>query len=209
MKTTQKILLLLLFAFVSNTVTAQISDEIREISKKCEEKMNNPGGIDIDMDLKILIMKVHVHAISKGEKELMTVSAKLFGKNMAMEMGFDGQQEWKYDSTTDSLIIKKTTTKSDKDEDLDFDLTSKYKTAKMKEKNGRYEITFTNPIDKDEPNKAVMKINKSNYYLSEMQIGSGMKSATFKINKIKVGNISDDVFVLDTKKYPTAKIVRK
>lgn len=209
MKTTQRILLLLFFALVSNTVTAQISNEIREITKKCEEKMNNPAGMDIDMDIKVLMVKMHVRAISKGEKEFMTASAKLLGKSMTMEMGFDGQQEWEYDSTTDSLIIKKTKTKSNKDEDLDFDLASKYKTAKMKVKNGRYEITFTDPIKKDGPSKAIMKINQSNYYLSEMQMGSGLKSVTFKINKIKVGSVSDAVFVLDINKYPNAKVARR
>ena len=209
MKTMQKFLLLFLLLVVSNTLSAQISDEIKGIVKKCEEKMENPQGTDVDMDVKISIIKMHVRVLSKGEKELMTGSCKILGKTMQMEAGFNGSQEWTYDTMTDSLIITKTTQKSDREDDIDLDLTSKFKTAKMKTKNGVYEITFTNPIGKDGPKKAVMVINQSNYYLSEMQLGTGMMSVTFKINKIKVGNISDNVFVLDTKKFPTAKIARK
>ena len=209
MKTIQKFLLLFLLLIVSNTLSAQISDEIKGIVKKCEEKMDNPKGTDVDMDIKIAIIKMHVRVLSKGEKELMTGSCKILGKTVKMEVGFNGSQEWTYDTMTDSLIITQTTQKSDREDDLDFDLTSKFKTAKMKTKNGVYEITFTNPIGKDGPKKAVMVINQSNYYLSEMQLGTGLTSITFKINKIKVGNISDNVFVLDTKKFPTAKIARK
>lgn len=210
MKTSQKILLLLFLSWVSNAVLAQISDEIKEISKKCEAVMNNPKGTEIDMDIKVLMITMHARVFSKGEKSFMTSSAKMLGKNITMETGFDGTQEWEYNTANDSLIIKKTTKKSEKEDDLDFDLTSKYKTAKMKEKDGCYEITFTNPINKkDEPGKAVMLINKSNYHLSKMQMGSGMKSITIKINKVKIGNVSDDIFVLDVKKYPTAKIARR
>lgn len=208
MKAIHKFLLLFLLLLGSNTLSAQISDEIKDICRKCQEKMENPKGIDIDMDVKVLIIKMHVRAITKGEKALMISSTKVLGKSIVMEMGFDGQQEWTYDSTQDSLTITKADKKPEREDDLDFDLISKYKTAKMKEKDGVYEITFTNPIDKEEANKAVMKINKSNYYLSGMQIGSGMKSVTFKVNKIKVGGISEDIFVPE-KRHPTAKIARK
>lgn len=212
MKALQKILLVFLLSFISNGLSAQISDKIKEITRKCEEKMNNPKGMDISMEVKVLMLKTHIRTLYKGEKAFMTSSVKMLGKSVTMEMGFDGTQEWEYDSATDSLIITKTTKKSDKENDLDvldFDLPSEYKTAKMKEKNGVYEITFTNPINKDVPSKSVMRINQNNYYLSEMQMGSGIKSITIKINKIKAGHVDDSVFVLDTKKYPTAKIRRK
>ena len=210
MKTALKLLFLSFLLLGSHTtLSAQISDEIKEIVKKCGEKMEDPRGVDMDMTIKVLMIKTHCRVVSKGEKAFMTTSFKVLGKSATIEAGFDGTQEWEYNSATDSLVITKTTKKSNKDEDLDFDLASKFKTAKMKEKNGLYEINFTDPIIKDGPKKASMKINKSNYYLSEMQAGSGMMSITFTINKIKIGGISDDVFVLDTKKYPTAKIARK
>lgn len=205
----QRILLLFLLLFVSNGVPAQIADEVKEIMKKCEQKMNPPEGCEMDMDVKFLVIKMHVKSITKGQKSFMSTSAKMLGQEIKVDVGFDGSQEWEYDSQTDSLIITKTTQRSDQDEDLDFNLDTKYKTAKMKVTDGHYEITFTNPIKKDVPGKAVMKISKGTYCLAEMQMGSGLKSITMKITKIKFGNIDDSVFVLDPKKYPTAKILRK
>ena len=163
----------------------------------------------MDMETKILMIKMHIKTISKGDKMFMSTSVKALGKSMTMEMGFDGVQGWEYDSNSDTLVITKTTKKPDNNMGPDFGVASKYKTAKMKVKNGLYEITFTNPINKKEPGKAVMKINQSNYYPSEIQMGSGLKSVTVKITKIKVGNVNDNVFVLDLKKYPTAKVIRK
>lgn len=209
MKTTLRFLLLFLLSLANTTLSAQVSDEIKDIVKKCQEKINNPQGVEMDMETKILMIKMHIKTISKGDKMFMSTSVKALGKSMTMEMGYDGVQGWAYDSDADTLVITKTMEKPDEEIGFDFGMVSKYKTAKMKVKNGLYEITFTNPINKKEPGKAVMKINQSNYYPSEIQIGSGLKSATMKITKIKVGNINDKVFVLDLKKYPTAKVVRK
>lgn len=204
-----RFLLLFLFPLVSTALSAQVSDEIKEITRKCQEKMSNPQGVEMDMETKVLMVKMNIKTISKGEKMFMTTSVKALGQTMTMDVGFDGTQKWEYDNDSDSLIITKTTKKPEKKMGPDYSLATKYKTAKMKVKNGVYEITFTQPINKKDPSKAVMKINQSNYYPSEIQMGSGMKSVTLKITKIKVGNINDNVFVLDLKKYPTAKVVRK
>lgn len=198
-----------LLPLVSTALSAQVSDEIKEITRKCQEKMSNPQGVEMDMETKVLMVKMNIKTISKGEKMFMTTSVRALGQTMTMDVGFDGTQKWEYDNDSDSLIITKTTKKPEKKMGPDYSLATKYKTAKMKVKNGVYEITFTQPINKKDPSKAVMKINQSNYYPSEIQMGSGMKSVTLKITKIKVGNINDNVFVLDLKKYPTAKVVRK
>lgn len=209
MKITLRFLLLILLSLANTTLSAQVSDEVKSIVKKCQEKMNNPQGVEMDMETKILMVKTHIKTIAKGDKMFMTTSVKAFGQTMRMDVGFDGVQGWEYDSDSDTLIITKTTKKPDKKMGPDYSMASKYKTAKMKVKNGIYEITFSNPISKKEPSKTVMKINQSNYYPSEIQMGSGLKSVTLKITKIKVGNINDNAFVLDLKKYPTAKVVRK
>lgn len=209
MKTIQKFLMLFLLALISNAMPAQVSNEVKEIMGKCQEKLNNPKGVEMNMEGKVLIAKTQIRTVSKGDKLFMSTSVKALGETMTMDMGFDGTQMWSYNTESDSLVISKTTKKPEKQGGPDISKTSKYKTAKMKEKNGIYEIAFTNPINKNEPSKFVLKINKSNYYPTEIQIGSGLRSITFNITKIKVGNIDDNIFVPDPKKYPTAKVVRK
>lgn len=210
MKSIQKLLLLLLLVFVSNVMSAQISDEIKEIEKKCIEKMATFHEIETEMKIKSPLLNGHSRHIKKGDKRYMAMNLNMFGVSSTVEMGFDGTQKWEYDG--DTLIITKTTEVDYKDFDNDqslYNMSSEYKTAKMEEKNGFYEITYTAPVEKgDSSSKVILKINKSNYYLSEIQFEGGLMSST-QLKVVKVENISDDVFVLDLKKYPTAKIVRQ
>ena len=71
-----------------------------------------------------------------------------------------------------------------------------------------YVITFREPIDKEDPKKATVKIDKDNYYIRELSSRFGAMKMTLTINRVKVG-VSDAVFKLDTSKYPGAVIVRK
>ena len=129
-----------------------------------------------------------------------------------IENGFDGTQEWSYEKfgkEPDSLIIKKVSKKSKGDFDLNLNVDKDYKSAKMKVvKNRYYEITFTDPLTKDMPKKTVISIDKNNFYLHEMEMKEGSGKMRITVNHITVG-VPDNVFVLDLKKYPTAKVVRK
>ena len=78
----------------------------------------------------------------------------------------------------------------------------------MKEKNERYEITFTEPKEKDMPNKTTMVVNKSDYSFYQMGVKDGLMGFTMTATKIKYG-VSDGMFVLDAKKYPNAVMVKK
>ena len=69
-------------------------------------------------------------------------------------------------------------------------------------------LTFTNPVDKDDPKKVTMKIDKDNLILREVAAKEGGGTMTLTFNRIKYG-VNDNVFVLDTSKYPGAVIVRK
>ena len=53
-----------------------------------------------------------------------------------------------------------------------------------------------------------MKIDKDNEVLREVSVKEGGATMTLTFNRIKYG-VNDNVFVLDTSKYPGAVIVRK
>lgn len=211
----RKIVLLILALCATMMVQAQIPAEVKTVLEKCGKVMENPRGLMIDMkmhmSMSVLSFNGTMKLYSKGEKSLMTMTMKLMGKELLTEEGYDGVQEWTYTSEfgKDTLVIKKAAKKSKGDYDLDFDLDKEYKTAKMKVVKDRYyEVTFTNPISKDVPKSSVMVIDKNNYSFHEFRVKEGMLKMKLTATKITVG-VSDQIFVLDLKKYPNAKVIRK
>lgn len=206
-----KTLLSILLFSICISMNAQISPEIMDVLKKCDEKMDAPEGIEIDMNahigMLVLSMNGTVKSYSKNEKSLTSVTLKALGKEMTEVNGYDGEQEWTYQTKSDSLIITKKEKKEKGDYDIDLDLHEEYNTAKMKVKDGNYEITFTNPKTKDAPKKTEMIIS-NDYFLKEISMKQGPISMKMTITNIKIG-VNDNVFKLDMSKYPTAKVVRK
>lgn len=198
---------------------AQISAEVSELLKKVAAKMDHPSGTEVDMNVRakmfIISVNMKMTVFSKGDKQRMKGTMKILGKTAQIESGFDGQQEWKYkhldvkkENKKDTLYIKKVTKKSKADYDVDFDLDKSYRKATIKLKDKYHVITFTNPISKDDPKKVTMKIDKDNEVLREVSVKEGGATMTLTFNRIKYG-VNDNVFVLDTSKYPGAVIVRK
>ena len=153
----------------------------------------------------------------KNEKSRATVVMKVLGREIRMDEGFDGTQEWSYrhidfkkkgKEVKDTLTIKKSAKKSESDYDIDFNMDKDYKTATVKVSGRYYELTFTNPVKKDDPKKVVVKIDKDKYYFREMKAKQSGVSMTMTVTKIKFG-VSDDIFKFDPKNYPNAVIVRK
>ena len=192
-------------------MNAQISPEIMGVLEKCDEKMDTPEGLEIDMNVHVgmlvISMNGTIKSYSKNEKSLTSVTLKALGKEFTEVNGYDGEQEWTYESKSDSLIITKSDKKEKGDYDIDLELHEEYNTAKMKVKNGNYEITFTDPKTKDAPKKAEMIINKD-YFLQEISMKQGPLSVKMTVTNIKIG-VNDNIFKLDMSKYPTAKVVRK
>jgi len=198
---------------------AQISAEVSELLKKVAAKMDHPSGTEVDMNVRakmfIISVNMKMTVFSKGDKQRMKGTMKILGKTAQIESGFDGQQEWEYkhldvkkENKKDTLYIKKVTKKSKADYDVDFDLDKSYRKATIKLKDKYHVITFTNPISKDDPKKVTMKIDKDNEVLREVSVKEGGATMTLTFNRIKYG-VNDNVFVLDTSKYPGAVIVRK
>ena len=200
---------------------AQIDPQVTEIMRKCEKVMSNPAGLEMTMTIEarmvVKLSGMNATVAMKNEKSKAIVIMKVLGREVRTEEGFDGTQEWSYrhidlkkkgQEVKDTLTIKKAAKKSKSDYDIDFGLDKDYKTATVKVSGRYYELTFTNPIDKDDPNKVVVKIDKDKYYFREMKAKQSGMSMTMTVTKIKLG-VSDNIFKFDPKNYPNAVIVRK
>jgi hypothetical protein len=196
---------------------AQIPANVKEVLDKCDEQMNNPSGLvlDVTLNMKILVVSGNgtMKCYSKGDKNFTTMTMKVLGQEIIEESGFDGQQEWEYTSATskkekDSLIITKTTVAKKNDYGMNMDYENSYKTAKMKEKGSYYEIDFSNRLDPELPKKMTMKVSKDTYYLREMTTSMSGAKVTMTVTKITKG-CSDNWFKLDMNRYKNAVVVRK
>ena len=203
------------------TALAQIDPQVTEIMRKCEKVMSNPAGLEMTMSIEarmvIKLSGITATVSEKNGKSKASMVMKVLGREVKTEEGFDGTQEWSYrhidlkkkgKEVKDTLTIKKTAKKSESDCDIDFSVDKEYKTATVKVSGRYYELTFTNPIKKDDPKKMVVKIDKDKYYFREMKAKQSGVSMTMTVTKIKFG-VSDDVFKFDPKNYPNAIIVRK
>lgn len=199
------------------TVQAQIPAEVKDILEKCAEKNHHSGGYELDMKLHvgavIASMNGTMKMCMKGDKSFSVVQMKALGHEIYHETGFDGTQTWRYskaadDEERDTLTITKGALKKNDKFSVDMGLDMKYKKAKLKTTDKHYEITFTGPLNKDTPKKSIIRIDKNKYLLHEYETKVSIASVKMTVTRIKYG-VSDNMFVLDTKKYPNAVIIRK
>lgn len=209
----RKILFLTLAMFMAVLhVNGQVPSEVKEVMRKCEAAMSSPQGVEIDMNVKtslafVKLMNMRLVTGEKGSKSKALMTMSILGKEVTIESGFDGEQEWV--ATDDTVTITKTTTKGKGDSELNFNLANEYKKAKMKLKNDCYEIDFSEPVDKKNEAKSVsVKVSKKDYRLREMKMSMKGAKATITINKVRFG-LKDDYFKLDLSKYPKAKVIRE
>ena len=199
------------------SVQAQIPAEVKDILKKCSEKNQHSGGIEMDFRLHvgavIASMNGTMKMYKKGDKSFSVMQMKVMGHDIYHETGFDGTQMWKYSKATDederdTLTIIKGPKKSKEKFSVNMGLDKEYKKAKLKTTDKFYEITFTGPLNKDTPKKAIIRIVKDTYMLHQYETKVSIASMKMTVTKIKLG-VSDNVFVFDPKKYPNAVVVRK
>ena len=213
-----KQILILLLLQLCMVAQAQIPAEVTEIMKKCGEKFNNNNnGLELDMKLHvgavIISMDGTMKMCKKGDKSFSSVKMKVKGHEMYRETGYDGTQTWTYGKAVDkderdTLTITKGAKKKKEKFSVDMGLDKEYKKAKLKTTDKFYEITFTGPLTKDMPKKSIIRIVKDTYMLHEYETKVSIASMKMTVTKIKLG-VSDNLFVLDPKKYPNAVVVRK
>ena len=212
-------LLCLLIAFVATVgAMAQIPANVKEVLKKCDEKMDNPAGLVVDLTMKAKVMAVislngTAKMYSKGDKEFMTMTMKAFGQEFREESGFDGQQSWDFTAAEskkerDTLVITKTTKAQKSELSLNMDYDKEYKSAKMREKGIYYEIEFFDRVNPEMPKKMTVKIAKDSYYLREFTAAMGVGKVTMTVTKVTVG-AKDSMFKLDMNRYKNAVVVRR
>lgn len=227
--TTKKTILTALFLLVAGTVAmyGQIPAEVTDLIEKSKAKMQHASGVTMEMNVHVSILLIKTDMAmtvsEKGGKSLSKASMKMMGRELVVEKGFDGQQEWQYTRKVlkpedydkgekpdkDTLYITKTAKKSKDKHDINFGIAKEYRKATMKLEGKYYVITLTDPVDKKEtPKKTTVKIDKDNYYMREIAFKMNGASVRMVVNRVRIG-VSDDTFVLDLAKYPNAVVVRK
>jgi hypothetical protein len=211
----KKVILLLALALGIANAQAQIPAEVTEVMEKCRAAMTNATGLEYEMDMKAGIgpvaMKMHFVVANKGNLNRTLMSMTVLGTEIVTESGFDGTDTWEIDHSPkgDTITFTHGNKQKKSKNELSYDLDKQYNKAKMKLKDGYYEITFSEPKDKtNEVKSATVKISEKNYVIREMRTGARGAKVTMKITKIRVG-LKDSYFNLDTSKYPGAVIIRK
>lgn len=197
---------------------AQIPAEVTEVMGKCRAAMTNATGLEYEMDMKAgigpLAMKMHFVVANKGNLNRTLMRMMVLGTEIVTENGFDGTDSWEIDhaakeTQSDTITFTHGNKQKKSKNELSYDLDKQYNKAKMKLKDGYYEITFSEPKDKtNEVKSATVKISEKNYVIREMRTGARGAKVSMKITKIRVG-LKDSYFKLDTNKYPGAVIIRK
>ena len=212
-----KQMMMILLLLLASVAQAQISDEVKDILKKCSEKSQFSNGTEIDMKLRVSAVIASLNGTmklcKKGDKSFSIIKMSVRGHEIYSESGYDGTQSWKYTkaadkSERDTLTITKGQIQKKEKFSLNMGLDKEYKKAKLKTTDKFYEITFSEPLSKDAPKKSIIRIVKDTYMLHEYETKVSIAKMRMTITKIKLG-VNDNVFVLDTKKYPNAVVVRK
>ena len=199
------------------SVQAQIPAEVKDILQKCSEKTHRSEGYELDVKLHasaiIASMNGTMKMCKKGDKWYSVMQMKALGHVMYYETGFDGTQTWRYskaadDDERDTLTITKGALKKKEKFSINLGLDKDYKKAKLKTTDKHYEITFTEPLNKEMPKKSIIRIDKNKYLLHEYETKVSLASVKMTVTRIKYG-VNDNVFILDPKKYPNAVVVRK
>ena len=193
---------------------AQIPAEVTKVMNKCRAAMVNPNGLEYEMDMKAgmgpLAMKMHFVIADKGNLNRTAMTMKIMGIEVTTESGFDGTDTWEieHSSKSDTITITPGDKRKKSKGDLSFDLDKQYRKAKMKLKDGYYEITFSEPTSKDNEAKNVtVKISEKTYIMREVRSGARGAKVTMNITKVRVG-LKDSYFKLDLSKYPNAVVIR-
>ena len=211
----KRLFILIALAFGIAGAQAQIPAEVSEVMGKCRTAMTNASGLEYEMDMKAgmgpVAMKMHFVIANKGNLNRTLMSMKVLGAEVVTESGFDGTDTWEIGHAPkgDTITFTRGNKQNKSKGDISFDLDKQYNKAKMKLKDGYYEIAFSEPKDKNsEVKTATVKISEKNYVMREMRTGARGAKVTMTITRIRVG-LKDSHFRLDLSQYPHAVIIRK
>lgn len=211
MKRLVNLIAFVFLAFGGVGAYAQIPSEVTDVMNRCRAAMTNVAGLEYEMDMKAgmgpVALKMHFVAAKKGDLSRTRVVTKVLGMEITTESGFDGTNTWEVKD--DTITITRGNTMKKGKEEMNLALDKQYRKAKMKQKDGFYEITFTEPKDSSVEAKSVtVKVSDKNYVLRELRSGARGAKLTMTVTKIHVG-LHDNYFKLDLSKYPNTVVIKK
>ena len=211
MKRLVNLIAFVFLAFGGVGAQAQIPSEVTDVMNRCRAAMTNVAGLEYEMDMKAgmgpVALKMHFVSAKKGDLSRTRVVTKVLGMEITTESGFDGTNTWEVKD--DTITITRGNTMKKGKEEMNLALDKQYRKAKMKQKDGFYEITFTEPKDSSVEAKSVtVKVSDKNYVLRELRSGARGAKLTMTVTKIHVG-LHDNYFKLDLSKYPNAVVIKK
>ena len=210
----KKLILILLLALSMVGIHAQIPAEVTTVMNKCRQTFANANGLEYTMDMKtklgpITVMDMRFVIANKGDMSRTKMTAIVLDEEVTTESGYDGKEAWEINhSKGKDTIIFSQKKKDDGVSDLNMNLDKEYRKAKMKNKGDHYEITFSDPVDKNsETKKVTVKISTKTYRLLEMKTSARGANVVMTFSKYRTG-LKDDYFKVNLSQYPKAVVIR-
>ena len=189
---------------------AQTAEEIVARMDAAMEQVSAENGFRMTMDLKIPILgTMSSDAWSLGDK--MRLEASMMGKKLVTWQ--DGQTEWTYDSSENTITIEKQdkTKKSDEKENMKMfqSATEGYDVSIAKETAEAWTIKCRKNrfnTNKDDPKNMEIVIAKDTYYPMSLSAKVDLVSVTMRNLKF---NVTEKEVTFDKADYPGVTIIDK
>ncbi len=189
---------------------AQTAEEIVARMDAAMEQVSAENGFRMTMDLKIPILgTMSSDAWSLGDK--MRLEANMMGKKCVTWQ--DGQTEWTYDSSENTITIEHQdkTKKSDEKENMKMfqSATEGYDVSIAKETSSAWTIKCKKNrfnTNKDDPKNMEIVIAKDTYY--PMSLSAKVDLVTVTMRNLKF-NVTEEEVTFNKADYPGATIIDK
>ena len=189
---------------------AQTAEEIVARMDAAMEQVSAENGFRMTMDLKIPILgTMSSDAWSLGDK--MRLEANMMGKKLVTWQ--DGQTEWTYDSSENTITIENQdkTKKSDEKENMKMfqSATEGYDVSIAKENADSWTIKCKknrSNTNKDDPKNMEIVVAKGTYY--PMSLSAKVDMVTVTLRDLQF-NVSEKDVTFDKADYPGATIIDK
>ena len=189
---------------------AQTAEEIVARMDAAMEQVSAENGFRMTMDIKIPILgTMSSDAWSLGDK--MRLEAQMMGKKLVTWQ--DGQTEWTYDSSENTITIEHQdkTKKSDEKENMKMfqSATEGYDVSIAKETSTAWTIKCKKNrfnTNKDDPKNMEIVIAKDTYY--PMSLSAKVDLVTVTMRNLKF-NVTEEEVTFNKADYPGATIIDK
>ena len=189
---------------------AQTAEEIVAKMDAAMEQVSAENGFRMTMDIKIPILgTMSSDAWSLGDK--MRLEANMMGKKLVTWQ--DGQTEWTYDSSENTITIENQdkTKKSDEKENMKMfqSATEGYDVSIAKETSTAWTIKCKKNrfnTNKDDPKNMELVIAKDTYY--PMSLSAKVDLVTVTMRNLKF-NVTEEEVTFNKADYPGATIIDK